>query len=65
MSPQKLRLKSTLQKQEAKQAKKKKIRPRVIKDFLGRELGNFTQQATKKINKISIKMLKKSCLEVM
>ena len=58
MSPQKLKLKSTLPKQDKSKAAKKANNPKEIQDFFGRQLGYFMIKASQKTNKISTKTLK-------
>ena len=64
MSPQKLKLKSTPVKQDIVMAIKKPIKPMEIQFFLGLYSGYFTIKAIQKISKISTKILKEICFEV-
>jgi len=58
MSPQKLKLKSTLKKQDKSIAAKKANNPKETHDFLGRQLGYLITKANQKTNSTSIKTLK-------
>ena len=64
MSPQKLKLKSTPVKQERKTIRKNEIKPAETKDFLDLYSGYLNKKRKRKINNISIKILKDICLEV-
>lgn len=62
--PQKLKLKSTVVKQDKIIAAKKPIRPNEIHDFFGRYSGYLMIKANQIMNSASIKILKEICFEV-